>query len=280
MSKKLPQDLFTPVNGVRTRYWTAGESGPAIVLIHGLGGFIENWVNNIGPLSQHHRVYALDLLGFGQTDKTPLVRDIRELAHFIRDFMMTMHIDRASLAGNSMGGGLALQFALDYPDMVQKLVLIDNAGMGKEVCGNFKLCAIPLLNKFVLSLGKSDPSRLLNLMVYDPSVITPEFKEQAARYSSSPEAEKALLCTISAGINILGQKGKLTRQLRQKLNNIKCPTLVIWGKSDRVIPVAHAQVAVKNIPGARLELFDKCGHMAMYEYPDKFNKLVLDFLAE
>ncbi|RPH38866.1 MAG: alpha/beta fold hydrolase, partial [Burkholderiales bacterium] len=72
----------------------------------------------------------------------------------------------------------------------------------------------------------------------------------------------------------------LIRPLRQKLDTIKNPTLIIWGKNDRVIPVAHAQVAVKNIPGARLELFDKCGHMPMFECPEKFNKLVLDFLAE
>jgi pimeloyl-ACP methyl ester carboxylesterase len=280
MSREVQKDLFTSVNGVRTRYWAKGDQGTPLILIHGLGGFAENWVYNMGPFSQHYRTYALDLLGFGQTDKTPLVHDMRFLVRFIHDFMVTLHIEKASLIGNSMGGGLALQLAVDYPAMVEKLVLVDNAGMGREVCSDFKLCSLPVLNGLILSFGKNDPSRMLKMLAYEPSVFTPEFKELMSKYSSSPAAVKALLSTISASINILGQKGKITRPLRENLHTIKSPTLIVWGKNDRVIPVAHAQIAVKSIPGARLELFDKCGHIAMYEHPDKFNKLVLDFLAE
>jgi pimeloyl-ACP methyl ester carboxylesterase len=280
MLKELPKDLFVSIHGVRTRYWAAGDSGPGVIFIHGLGGFIENWTNNIGAFSQYYRTYALDLLGFGQTDKTPLVHDMDDLVRFIHGFMETLHIEKASLIGNSMGGGLALQFALDYPEMVDKLVLADNAGMGREVCSDFRLCSLPLVNGFILSFGRNDPSRMLKMLAYDPSVFTPEFKEQMSRYSSGPASVKALLSTISAGINILGQKDKITRQLRQKLHTIKNPTLIVWGNNDRIIPVAHAQIAVKNIPAARLERFDNCGHMPMFEQPDKFNKLVLDFLKE
>jgi len=280
MTSEILQDRFISVNGTRTRYWAAGEKETAIILVHGLGGFIESWMNNIIPLAEKHRVYALDLLGFGQSDKTPLVHDMKNLVSFIHDFMENLGIPKAALIGNSMGGGLILQFALDYPGMVEKLVLVDNAGMGRDVLADFKWCSFPVLNNFFMREDRNSTTRLLKKLVYDESKLTPEFIELSFKYSSAPGAAKALMTTLCAGINLRGQKDKLTRQLLDKLDTIKAPTLIIWGKQDRIIPVAHAQIAVKKIPGARLEIFDHCGHMPMYEQPDKFNRLVLDFLAE
>lgn len=280
MALNLPEDKFTTVKGVRTRYWAEGQQGSVVILIHGLGGFIESWMYNIGPLAEHHRVYALDLLGFGQTDKTPLIRDMKMLVGFIRDFAVTLNIDKASLIGNSLGGGLALQFALEYPQKVSKLVLVDNAGMGREVCVDFRFCALPVINSFFVRPGRNNVERLLETLVYDASVITPEFKEFSNRYNSVEGAGKALLATLRAGLNIFGQKSKLTRQLLERLHTIEAPTLIIWGNHDRIIPVAHAHIAAKKIPHARLAIFDNCGHMPMLEQPEKFNRIVLEFLNE
>ena len=257
----------------------AGDKGPAVVLVHGLGGYIENWLYNIGPLSQSHRVYALDLPGFGRSDKTPLIRDLTVLARFIAEFMEKLAIKKASLIGNSLGGGIALQLALEYPEKVEKLVLVDTAGMGRDVIADFKLCSLPFVGELLIHPSLKSTSGLWKKIIYDPSSITPETLELSYRLAAGPGAKKALLSTLRAGINLFGQKDKLTGQLLSRLKDLKALVLIVWGNSDRIIPVAHARLALEKIPGARLELFDRCGHMPMFEHPDKFNTLVLDFLA-
>jgi len=279
MAAQAPEDRFIKVGTINTRYWVVGDKGSAIVLVHGLGGFAENWVNNVNALAEHHRVYVPDLVGFGRSDKTPLTHEINTLVKFISDFMETMNIKKASLVGNSLGGGLVLQFVLDYPEKVEKLVLADNAGMGRDVISDFKLCSIPLLGELLTRPSLKGTVRLWKKIVYDTALITPELVNMAYGFISQPGAKKALLAAIRTGINLGGQRANLVNPLLSRLNTITAPTLIVWGKQDRIIPVAHAQIAVQKIPGARLEIFDHCGHMPQLEHPDRFNKLVMDFLA-
>jgi pimeloyl-ACP methyl ester carboxylesterase len=280
MSAQLPVDRYVKVGNINTRYWQAGNKGSAVVLVHGLGGFIENWVHNIVPLAQRHRVYALDLVGFGRSDKVPLTRDLWVLVRFINDFMVTMNIEKAILVGNSLGGGLALAFTIEYPDKVTRLVLVDNAGMGREVIIDFKVCSLPWLGELLSRPSLKGTSRLWKEIVHDPALVTTELVGLSYDLASQPGAQKALLSTLRAGINLWGQRGKLIKELMNRYGEITAPTLVVWGQQDRIIPVAHAHVAVAKITGARLEIYDQCGHMPQFEYPDKFNQLVLDFLAE
>ena len=279
MPLELQQDLFIKVNGIRTRYWAAGDKGSVVMLVHGLGGYIENWIYNIGPFAEAYRVFAMDLPGFGQSGKKPLIRDLNALVRFLQGFMGALNISKADLIGNSLGGGLVLAFALEYPEKVEKLVLVDNAGMGREVITDFNLCSLPFLGELLLRQNRKASYKLWEKIVFDASRVVPEMKDLGYQYASAPGAKEAMLATLRAGINLCGQKGKLTRQLLGRLNSVKTPTLVVWGKQDRIIPVTHARIAVENIPGARLELFDECGHMPMLEYPDKFNRLVMEFLS-
>jgi 4,5:9,10-diseco-3-hydroxy-5,9,17-trioxoandrosta-1(10),2-diene-4-oate hydrolase len=280
MSVALPQDKYVKVGNINTRFWTAGDSGKAVVLVHGLGGFIENWERNIAALAQQHRVYAMDLVGFGRSDKTPLTHDVQILSKFINDFMETQNIAKASFIGNSLGGGLVLQFALDFPDKVEKLVLVANAGMGRGVILDFKLCSLPFLGELLTRPSLKKTEGLWKKIVYNPALVTPELVKMTYDYASSPGAKEALLATLRAGTNLCGQRAKLTGPLLAKLGTITAPALVVWGKNDRIIPLAHAQIAANKIPGARLQIFDRCGHMPQFEYPAEFNRLVLDFLAE
>ena len=279
MSKQLTQDKYVKVGNINTRYWQAGDKGSAVVLVHGLGGFIENWERNIDELARRHRVYVVDLPGFGRSDK-PLVRDLMVLVPFLAGFLDALGIKKATLVGNSLGGGLVLYFALEHPDRVEKLVLVDNAGMGRDVIADFKLCSLPFIGELLIRPSVKSTAALWRKIVYDPSSLKPETLELSYRLASGPGAKKALLSTLRAGINLFGQKDELTRQLLSRFKDLKSPVLVVWGNDDRIIPVAHARIALENIPGARLELFDNCGHMPMFECPDKFNRLVLDFLAE
>ena len=280
MSGQLLQDQYVKVGNINTRFWAAGEKGPALILVHGLGGFIENWVYNIDALAKQHRVYALDLVGFGLSDKTPLTYDINNLVLFISDFMKTQNIEKASLVGNSLGGGLVLKFALDFPEKVTRLVLVDGAGLGRGVILDFKLCSLPFIGELLVRPGLKSITRLWKKIVYDSSLVTPELLELSYRLAAQPGAKKAFLATLRTGIDLLGQRAGLIRPLIDALSGINKPVLITWGQQDRIIPVAHAQVAFEKISGARLKIFDRCGHMPQLEYPARFNKLVLDFLAE
>lgn len=280
MSWELPHDRFIKVGNVNTRYWEAGDKGSVVLLVHGLGGFIENWEKNIVALAGSHRVYAMDLPGFGRSDKSPLTRDLMVLVPFISNFMVALGIEKASLIGNSLGGGLVLQFAIDFPEKVDKLVLVDSAGMGKGVIADFKLCSLPFIGELLIRPTPASTGKLWRKCVFDPEVITPGVIDVSYRLASQPGAREALLATLRAGINLLGQRGDLVRDLLGSLEKINRPVLVTWGKQDRIIPPAHALIAKEKIPGARLELFDRCGHLPMFEYPEKFNKLVLDFLSD
>jgi pimeloyl-ACP methyl ester carboxylesterase len=279
MTMQAPKDQYIKVGNINTRFWASGDKGTPVILVHGLGGSIENWIHNVESLGQHHRAYALDLKGFGRSDKTPVLHDLDELVQFIGDFMEVQHINKAGLVGNSLGGGLVLSFAVQFPDKVDKLVLVDNAGMGRDVIVDFKVVSIPVLGELLSRTNRKSTARLWRKIVFDSSLVTDELVEQTFKLATLSGASRALLATLRAGIGIRGQRANLIRPLIESAAHVTAPTLVIWGRQDRIIPVAHAHIAAKTIPGARLEIFDHCGHMPQLEHPDKFNALVLEFLA-
>jgi pimeloyl-ACP methyl ester carboxylesterase len=280
MAASLPRDKYIKVGSINTRYWQAGNKGSVVILVHGLGGFCENWMYNVDALAKHQRVYAMDLVGFGRTDKMPLVKDIYVLVQFITDFMDAMKISKASLIGNSLGGGLVLQFALQFPKKVEKLVLVDTAGMARDVIFDFKACSIPYLGEYLIKPSLKGVEKLWRKIVHDPALVTPQFVKMCYALGALPDATKSLLSVLRAGINVRGQRAGLTRLLLKDLEKISVPTLIFWGRQDRIIPVSQAKIVAAGIPSAKLIVFDKCGHMPMFEYPDAFNKFVLDFLSK
>ena len=276
---QVQKDQYIKIGTINTRFWASGDKGTPVILVHGLGGSIENWVYNIEPLGQRHRVYALDLKGFGRTDKTPLLRDLDELVQFIKRFMEAQHIEKASLVGNSLGGGLVLSFAIQFPDKVDKLVLVDNAGMGKDVITDFKILSLPIIGELLYKPSPKAGAGLWRKIVFDASLVTDELVNSSYELAILPGAPKAMLATLRAGIGIRGQRANLTRQLLEGAAKIAAPTLIVWGQQDKIIPVEHAHIAERTIPHSRLQILDRCGHMPQLERPDEFNKLVLEFLA-
>jgi pimeloyl-ACP methyl ester carboxylesterase len=273
-----PEDRYIKIGPYNVRYWTAGDAGPAVLLVHGLGGSIENWSRNLGPLAAGRRVYAMDLPGFGRTDKTPLVGSLYELVDFIRDFMDALGIEGASLIGNSLGGGLILEFAARYPERTDKVVLVGSAGLGREVLRDLRVCAVPLLGEWFTRPSRDTTASLWRKIVADPALITDELVATSYDLYRLPGARKALLKTLRAGINILGQRKKLLRELWAGMRTLPAPVLVVWGRQDRIIPLKHAEVAARLLPRAEVYVFDECGHMPQLEHPDEFNELVRRFL--
>ena len=131
-------------------------------------------------------------------------------------------------------------------------------------------------------LIKPSPKGTENLwrkIVHDPALVTPQLVKMCYELGSLSGATESLLSVLRSGINLFGQRTKLTRLLLKDLKKINVPTLILWGRQDRIIPIKHASITAASIPNAKLVVFDKCGHMPMFEYPEGFNKITLDFLA-
>jgi 4,5:9,10-diseco-3-hydroxy-5,9,17-trioxoandrosta-1(10),2-diene-4-oate hydrolase len=272
------EDRYVQVNGYNIRYWMKGE-GPPVVLIHGIGGSADYWGYNIGPLSQKQRIYALDLLGFGRSEKPAISYTLPFMAEFIAHFMDTLDLERASFVGWSLGGIISMEFALDFPDRLNKLVLVGPAGLGRELNLFLRLMTIPILGEVIYGPTRWGTRNTLRLLFYDPKFVTEELVELAFELAKLPGARRTFLTVLRYGVDLGGLKKELLEPLLKRIPRIKAPTLIIWGKEDRIIPVAHAQVGKDLIRGSKLHIFERCGHAPHIERAEEFNALVSSFLS-
>ena len=278
MLLQTPQDRYVQVGQINTRYWTNGDKGTTVILLHGIGSSVETWTYNISVLAQHHRVYAVDLVGAGRSDKPLVTYSLTYLAQFVLGFMDALSIECASLVGNSLGGGVALQFALNFPRKVEKLVLVNSFGLGKEITLTLRLATLPFVGR-LFSPSRSGTALALKQSVYDATLITNEWVELYYQIATLPGVWSALLAIINTNINLFGVRPEVYNAIVDRLATITAPTLVFWGQQDPILPVAHAAVATKELPSARLHIFDPCGHWSQVEHSEEFNTFVLEFLA-
>ncbi len=273
-----PEDRYVEVGEVNTRYWVLGQGSP-LLLIHGLGASCEHWRYNVRALSQGYRVYAFDLPGFGRSDKRIDDYSLDFAGEFVAAFLDSQGVDRASLVGNSLGGVVSLQFAVQYPHRLEKLVLVSSGGLGRELPLSFRLLAIPILRGFMAWAWGIRPGTRFTLrsIVYEPQVIADEFVDEMAELARLPGAKEMLLSVARMGIDLRGQNMKPLEPLLGRVPEIEAPTLIIWGAQDPIIPVAHAHIAHQMIKNSQLHILDRCGHVPQIEKPEEFNRLVLDF---
>jgi 4,5:9,10-diseco-3-hydroxy-5,9,17-trioxoandrosta-1(10),2-diene-4-oate hydrolase len=250
-----------------------------------VGGSAAGWLPSFEALSSQHRVYALDLIGHGRTDKPSAARiSLPDLTNFVHDFMLEMKIDRAGLVGHSLGAGIVLQLAIDFPDCITKMVLVGSPGLGKEITPLFRLMSIPLLGE-ALASGAYTPDVKkfgdgLRAGTKNATYITDELVETLYRIEQKPDQYKMTLKILRSGVDWMGQKKSVYGIILQKLSSITCPTLLVWGEQDDIVPLKHAVHAARILPDARLETIERCGHIPMFDQPEIFNKLVLDFLKD
>ena len=279
MSIQTPEVKYTKVGQVNTRFWTTGNEGSTVLLIHGIGGSLEDWILNADALAKHHRVYALDLVGYGHSDKPSASYSFSYMAQFVKDFMEAESIDRACLIGHSLGGGISLQFSIQFPSNVEKLVLVGSAGLGQQVTLLLRVLTLPIIGKLLARPSRKGTANFLKECLYDSALVTDELVDFSYSLASLPGAQDALLSTVRTLGNIRGMREDVLRPIVDNLSAIKVPTLIFWGKQDRILPVAHAQVAEEKIPDTQLKIFDPCGHFPQLERPEEFNSIVLKFLA-
>ena len=272
------QDRYVEVGGKKIRYWEEGK-GPAVVLVHGLAASAEFWLYNIEALASLHRVVALDLLGFGRSGKEIGEFSLPYSASFMVDFLDAVGVQQASLVGNSLGGLVCLQTAVDFPRRVDRLVLVDPAGFGRELNPLLRLWSIPVTGSWVFWLCQRLFPHLRQWLYPGSDSITKGWLLRATEVLRTPGLRENVVRVARIGVNLHGQREELFRELHEQLATMTVPTMIIWGDDDPVVPVGHAYVARSLIPGSEVRIMKGCGHLPQLERPEEFNRLVLDFLG-
>jgi pimeloyl-ACP methyl ester carboxylesterase len=259
------RDTFVSVYGVHLHYREAG-SGPVILLLHGLADDVHVWDDDMGVLAAHHRVIALDLPGFGLSDKPLLEYRPRTFVDFVRGFLDALRVTRASVVGNSLGGFVAALLALDDPQRVDRLVLVDAAGY----------------HGLVRRLGPRGIQALRLATRADLRYLAPlTFHDR--RYASEAAVEAGFAERMKAGDGyaigrVVDSLLRGDDALDGKLRRIDRPTLIVWGRDDGLIPLAFGNRFAHDIPRARLVVLPDCGHMPQVECPAAFTAAVTAFL--
>ena len=249
----------------RVRYAKRGEGADAVILVHGFGGDLDNWLFNIDALAAKATVYALDLPGHGQSAKTVPENGLDWLAKGLLGFMDALAVERAHLVGHSMGGAISMLAALEAPQRVKSLTLIDSAGLGPEINAGY-------LAGFVSASSRRELKPVVEQLFADPQLVSRQMLEDLLKYKRIDGVETALK-TIASQFLADGRQRAL---LAPKLKGFDKPILVISGEDDRVIPAAHA----KALEGrAKVEVIPGAGHMAQMEKASRVNELILAHLG-
>ena len=249
------------VDGIRVRYSRQGTGDKTVVLLHGFGGDIDNWLFNVGPLAAVADVVALDLPGHGESEIKLPGTSVEALAGFVAAVLDRLDIERAHLAGHSLGAAVAAQVALDHPERVAGLVLIAPAGLGPDIDMEY-------IDGFVRAAGKKDLKAVLGRLFADESLVTRSMVDGVLRYKRL-DGVSELLGSLAAGLLPQGRQGA---EPGRRLDARAVPVTVIWGGDDRVIPAAHADAAPD---GATVVVLEKAGHMVQMERATEVNELLL-----
>lgn len=270
-------DQMVSVNGLRLRFWQAGESGSPVICLHGLNGCVENWRWTLGALAQRHRAFALDGPGHGLSQPDPRSADLRFMRDLILAFMDSQRLPRASLIALSGGGLAALTLALDAPERVQRLMLVDSAGLGRGIHPLMRLASLTRAPRAMPRFSREQLRFYLSRYFFaDARALTEPMLDDFYTNTGREHTMQTASRLMRWGVNLWGQRFVFAH----RLHRIQSPTLIVWGRQDRMIPVRHAYRAARRIPQARLLIFDPCGHVPPLERAREFSDAALAHLAQ
>jgi pimeloyl-ACP methyl ester carboxylesterase len=258
----------------------AGQGRPVLILLHGIAGSSTTWEPLLPMLSERCTVIAPDLLGHGQSDKPRHDYSLGAHANGVRDLMIALGIEGATIVGHSFGGGVALQFAYQHPERCERLVLVSSGGLGSEVSWMLRALTLPGTEYLMPLLFPSQARRFGNSLggwLRNLGLRSPNIEEQWRSYVTltEPGNRPAFVRTLRSVVDIAGQTVSAHDRLYL---GARLPTLVLWGGRDGIIPVAHAAAAHEAMPGSRLEIFERSGHFPHVEEPDRFVATLFDFV--
>lgn len=268
------------IHGHEVSYRDEG-SGPVLLLLHGIAGSGRAWREVLPDLARDHRVIAPDLLGHGESAKPIGDYSLGAYASGIRDLLGVLGVERATIVGQSFGGGVAMQLAYQHPELCERLVLVDSGGLGREVNPILRAATLPLAEYVMPVLFPGfvkDRGDAVSRFLRDRGIRSGRAAEVWLAYRSLTETEnrKAFVRTVRSVIDPGGQTVSAMDRLYLAA---EVPTLIVWGADDSIIPVAHGHAAQAAIPGSRLEIFEGVGHFPHVEAPERFVEVLRDFLA-
>ncbi|HEY9311688.1 alpha/beta fold hydrolase [Williamsia sp.] len=268
------------LHGERIAYVDEG-AGDVLLLIHGMAGSSATWRAVVPSLARTHRVIAPDLPGHGESGKPRGDYSLGSFAATLRDLLRELDIGKVTVIGQSLGGGVAMQFTYQHPEYCERLVLIGSGGLGPDVNWMLRLLAAPgaelvlpiIAPKPVLAAGNKVRSWLNSA-----GIQAPRADETWRSYSSlnDREARQAFLRTLRS---VVDHRGQAVSAMNRLYLNSEMPTLLIWGEADKIIPVAHGYAAHEAIPSSRLEVLAGVGHYPHAEAPAKVVDILTDFLG-
>jgi pimeloyl-ACP methyl ester carboxylesterase len=265
-SVSLPPAQTAEVFGQKIRYYESGQ-GPVLILLHGVGSSGDKWAPSLGALSKEFHVYALDQIGFGNSDKPLMDYKIATYVDFLQEFMRVLSVPRATIVGSSNGGWIAAKFAIEHPGMVEKLVLVDATGLSptiEPVAAGYK----PVDFSYA-SLASTRAA--LERFFYNKQRVTDASVRQVFEgHLHTGDAYTIQRLLINRQAEYLGDD----------LRSIHAPTLIVWGREDSVAPVSHAERFHASIAGSQVVIIEESGHLPQIEKPSDFNKAVLEFLVK
>jgi pimeloyl-ACP methyl ester carboxylesterase len=270
------------LHGHRVFYRSAG-SGPVVVLVHGITSTSATWGNLLPYLAEHFTVIAPDLLGHGESAKPRGDYSLGAYASGIRDLLMALGHERATFVGHSLGGGVAMQLAYQFPEHCERLVLVDSGGLGREITPLLRAASLPgselvlpfLVDDRVLGVGRGI-GRLLGRVGLRVHTDLGEVLRGHASLSDG-DARAAFLHTLRTIVDPMGQRVDASDRLYLAQ---AIPFLIVWGERDPIIPVEHAYTAHRLVPGSRLEVFPEAGHFPHLDDPLRFLRLLVDFMEK
>jgi pimeloyl-ACP methyl ester carboxylesterase len=263
-------------------FYRCAGAGPVVVLVHGITSTSATWANVIPYLAEHCTVIAPDLLGHGESAKPRGDYSLGAYASGIRDLLVALGHDRATFVGHSLGGGVAMQLAYQFPERCERLVLVDSGGLGREVSGLLRVASLPgselvlplLVNGRVVGAGRG-VGRLLGRLGLRLRTDVGEVLRGHASLSDG-QARAAFIHTLRTIVDPWGQRVDASDRLYLAQG---VPFLIVWGERDPIIPVAHGRAAHELVPGSRLEIFPDAGHFPHLDDPQRFVRLLVEFVG-
>jgi pimeloyl-ACP methyl ester carboxylesterase len=265
------------VRGRQVRYRVDGAGTP-VILLHGIGRSLEDWTEQHELLRARYRVYSLDLAGSGWSEPLEEPYTLPAMARFVAAFLDAVQVtEPAHVVGNSLGGAVAMQLAVDAPHRVASLALVNSAGFGREVTIGLRLLAIRPLSRLLLRPSRYRAWQVERSLFHDPTFVTSARIEHSFSLAQRPHAARVLLEIARALGTIRGVRPQWRRTLLRSLAELGVPTLIVWGDRDLILPAAHLNAARTHLRHAQTHLFPDTGHMPQVERAEAFSRLLEDF---
>ena len=273
---------YRTVHGYRRAFRMAGQ-GPVLLLIHGIGDDSSTWAPVLDDLARDHTVVAPDLLGHGGSDKPRGDYSVAAYANGMRDLLGVLDLDRATIVGHSLGGGVAMQFAYQYPERTERLVLVAAGGVSQAVTPALRAASLPGAHVLLSLLGLPGVRQQTEIAMWVAKTLDTglgrDAEDMVRMVDALPDAtsRQAFLRTLRA---VVDWRGQVVTMLDRCYLTEGMPTLLLWGADDVVVPVEHGRLAHAAMPQSRLVEFERTGHFPFHTDPERFLAVLREFLDE